>query len=337
MKTFYAPDQALHAPEKELFNGAFHPAAETPARLEAMLGVVGETFEPEPIPRAILERVHTPDYLDFIEQAHALWVKEGRMGEAFPYVFPVVGRRAVNLKRIDALMGRYSMDCGTPIGAHTLQAALGGASSAYSGAKSVLGGDQLVFALCRPPGHHAGADYFGGYSYLNNAALAAETALVGGAKRVAILDVDYHHGNGTQDIFYGREDVFFASLHADPVMDYPFYWGHSDERGEGAGAGFKLNLPLPRGTGWPDYQGALSKACEAIGAYRPDILIVSYGADTFDGDPISYFTIKTDEYEAMGRVISETRLPTLVCMEGGYAVDHLGANLAAFLRGLEGV
>ena len=131
-----------------------------------------------------------------------------------------------------------------------------------------------------PPGHHCGRDYLGGYSYLSNAAIAAEHAIASGKKRVAILDVDYHHGNGTQDIFYNRADILYVSIHADPVMDYPYYWGHADETGAAAGVGATLNLPLPRGTDWSGYQPALQKALERIGQHEPELLIVSYGADT---------------------------------------------------------
>ena len=175
----------------------------------------------------------------------------------------------------------------------------------------------------------------GGYSYLNNAAICAERALAKGARKVAVLDVDYHHGNGTQDIFYARNDVLTISLHADPKTDYPFYWGHADETGEGAGAGFSLNLPMPRGTLWADYQIKLAHAIERVQGFAPDLLIVPYGADTFAGDPISFFGIETPEYTDMAVMIAGLDLPTLICMEGGYAVEALGANVAAFLAGFE--
>ncbi len=154
--------------------------------------------------------------------------------------------------------------------------------------------------MCRPPGHHCGRDYLGGYSYLSNAAIAAEEAIAAGKKRVAILDVDYHHGNGTQDIFYDRADVAYASIHADPAMDYPYYWGHADEAGSGEGEGATLNLPLPRGTDWSSYEPALMQALDWIGKHEPELLIVSYGADTYEGDPISHFKLKTGDYAPDG-------------------------------------
>tara|TARA_B100001765_G_scaffold183360_1_gene127402 strand:- start:161 stop:703 length:543 start_codon:yes stop_codon:yes gene_type:complete len=175
----------------------------------------------------------------------------------------------------------------------------------------------------------------GGYCYLNNAAIAARAAQARGIGRVAILDVDYHHGNGTQDIFYADGEVLFASIHADPKTDYPFYWGHADERGEGAGEGATLNLPLPQGTAWSSYAPALDTALEAVSAHAADLLVVSYGADTFAQDPISHFKLLREDYAEMGERIAALGLPTLVVMEGGYAVDALGANVSAFIAGLE--
>ena len=197
----------------------------------------------------------------------------------------------------------------------------------------MLAGERSAFALCRPPGHHAGADYMGGYCYLNNAAIAAEAARAAGRGRVAILDIDYHHGNGTQDIFLDRGDVFFASLHADPRTDYPFFWGHSDETGTGEGEGTTLNLPLPRGTAIRDYEAALDRALAAIAGFGAELLVCSFGADTFSGDPISFFALETGDYAPVARRIGALRLPTLIVMEGGYAVDALGGNVAAFLSG----
>ena len=197
----------------------------------------------------------------------------------------------------------------------------------------MLGGERAAFALCRPPGHHAGRDYLGGYCYLNTAAITAQAALDAGSRRVAILDVDYHHGNGTQDIFWERGDVFYASIHADPATDYPFYWGHADEVGEGEGRGATLNLPLPQGSGLEPFRRAQRVALEAIARFAPDLLIVSFGADTWEGDPISHFKLTTPDYAVLGRDIAACGWPTVVVMEGGYAVDALGVNVASFLGG----
>jgi acetoin utilization deacetylase AcuC-like enzyme len=333
MRCFWDERQRAHAPRSEFFNGALHPAAEHPGRVDAILGALGHTEAPADRGMEPLLRVHSTDYLLFLETAHPQWRSAGRDGDAFPYTFPVVGRRPLDLERIDAKLGAYSFDTSTPIAEGTWQSSYWSAQTALAALQAVLDGERSAFALCRPPGHHAGADYLGGYSYLNNAAIAAEAALAAGRSRVAILDVDYHHGNGTQDIFCERGDVAYASIHADPSTDYPYFWGHSDEGGTGPGAGATLNLPLPRGTGWAQYEPALERALEWVETFDAELLITSYGADTYAGDPISYFQLATSDYAPMARRIAALALPTLIVMEGGYAVDALGANVAGFLSG----
>lgn len=332
MKCFWDDRQRSHAPAGEFFNGAMHPAAEHPGRVDAILQATGPTISPGDAGLEPILRVHSADYVEFLRTAHDQWHAAGRAGDAFPYTFPVVGRRPLKLSRIDALLGQFSFDTSTPIATGTWEAAYWAAQTAIAAAECVIGGERSAFALCRPPGHHAGADYLGGYSYLSNAAIAAEHAVAAG-RRVAILDVDYHHGNGTQDIFYDRTDVAFASIHADPATDYPFFWGHADEAGAGGGEGATLNLPLPRGTDWTGYAPALAQALDWIERSEPNLLIVSYGADTYEGDPISHFKLKTSDYAPMARRIASLGLPTLVVMEGGYAVEALGQNVAEFLSG----
>jgi len=209
MKCFWDDRQRAHAPGGEFFNGAMHPPAEHPGRVDAILQAIGSTETSADYGMEPLLRVHSAEYLEFLRTAHDEWRAAGREGDAFPYTFPVVGRRPLNLSRVDALLGQFSFDTSTPIAAGTWDAAYWAAQTAVAAAESVIGGERSAFALCRPPGHHAGADYLGGYSYLSNAAIAAEHA-VAASRRVAILDVDYHHGNGTQDIFYDRTDVAFA-------------------------------------------------------------------------------------------------------------------------------
>ncbi len=274
----------------------------------------------------------TAAYLDFLRAAHDDWRAAGRPGDAGAYAWPVVRRRPLDLQRIDARLGRFSFDASTPIAAATWQSARWSAQTALSALDALLAGERAAFALCRPPGHHSGADYLGGYCYLNNAAIAAEAAAAAG-RRVAILDVDYHHGNGTQDIFWSRGGILFVSIHADPGTDYPFFWGHADESGEGEGEGATLNLPLPRGTALAGYRPALDRALEAIARFGADLLVCCYGADTYEGDPISHFRLRTADYAGLGRSIAGLGLATLVVMEGGYAVDALGANVASFLAG----
>ena len=327
MRCFFDERQRAHAPALEFFNGGLHPAAECLQRVDAILSAIGAVEAPADRGIDPIARVHSIDYLAFLQTAFADWRAAGRDGDAFPYTFPVVGRRPLQLDRIDARIGQYAFDTATPISAGTWDAAYWGAQSVLAALDALLAGDRCAFAFSRPPGHHAGRDYLGGYSYLNNAAIATEAALATGKRKVAILDVDYHHGNGTQDIFTGRDDVLFASIHADPRMDYPFFWGHADETG-----GNILNLPLPRGTDWAAYTPALAQALDWIERGSPDLLIISYGADTYAGDPISHFNLQTDDYARMARLIASLGLPTLIVMEGGYALDALGANVAAFLR-----
>lgn len=337
MLTFCSPAQKAHAPLRELVNGQAEDHAETPARLDNMLAQMGTVRAPEDHGLAPILAVHDPAYVAFLQDAHAAWLAAGREGDAIGYAFPVRGRRPLSLERIDGRLGQYGFDTVTPIAAGTWDAAYGAAQSALGALAAITSGEaQQSFALCRPPGHHAGADYFGGYCYLNNAAIAARAAVAGGLGPVAVLDVDYHHGNGTQDIFYGDGSVFFASIHADPRTDFPYFWGHADERGAGAGEGSTFNQPLPRGSTWAVYEGALGKALEAIAAFGATALIVSYGADTYADDPISHFALTTDDMQRMGATIRALGLPTITVMEGGYNVAELGRNVAAFIAGLEG-
>ncbi|ALE18083.1 Deacetylase, including histone deacetylase and acetoin utilization protein [Altererythrobacter epoxidivorans] len=334
MRLFHHPLQSEHAPERELHNGDWVPFAECPERFAQILAACGGAEVASDHGAGPILSVHDAGYVRFLEQAHGEWVAAGRKGDAIGYTFPVVRRRPLEFDRIDAKLGAWSMDASTPIASGTWNAAYWSAQGALSALDAVAAGERRAFALCRPPGHHAGADYMGGYCYLNNAAIAARAAGDRGMGRVAILDVDYHHGNGTQDIFYASPDVFFASIHADPVTDYPFYWGHADERGEGEGEGSTLNLPLPRGTDWTAYAQALDAALGAIGEWGADMLVLSFGADTFAGDPISSFALQTDDFARMGERIAQAGLPTVIVMEGGYAVDDLGTNVATFLDGI---
>ncbi|OQW77215.1 MAG: acetylpolyamine amidohydrolase [Proteobacteria bacterium ST_bin13] len=333
MRQFFSPRQLAHAPAQELHNGGFTAYAESPARAEQMVAALAGLEMPSDHGEAAIRAVHTPDYLDFLQTAPTKWADAGRPGDVIGYVWPVVGRRPLTLNRIDALVGQHSFDASTPLAAETYEAAYWSTQSALSALAAVQGGDPAAFALCRPPGHHAGADYLGGYCYLNTAAITAQAARDGGAGRVAILDIDYHHGNGTQDIFYDRGDVFYASLHADPATDYPFYWGHADERGAGEGLGANLNLPLPQGTTLAGFRAAQTVALDAIAHFAPDLLVVSFGADTWEGDPISHLKLTTADYPVLAADIAARGWPSVILMEGGYAVDALGGNVAGFLSG----
>ena len=332
MLKVFDPRQLEHAPARELHNGGWLEHADRPARAAALVDRLGGLAPARDFGRAPLERVHAPGYLEFLASAHARWLAAGRSGDAIGYAWPVVARRDVPLDRIDAQLGRYSYDAATPIAAGTWTGAYWAAQTALTALAPLLDGtERTSFALCRPPGHHAGRDYLGGYCYLNNAAIAARAAVDAGRPRVAILDLDYHHGNGTQDVFYDDGDVLFVSIHGDPVTEYPFYWGHADERGAGAGEGRTLNLPLPRGTAVGPYLEALERGLAAIDAFAPSLLVVSFGADTYQGDPISHFALATDDYPLIAGRVATLGVPTLVVMEGGYAVDALGEIVAGFL------
>ena len=333
MRAFFDPRQLAHAPAQELHNGGFVPYAEHPGRAKAILAAIGGAGPAADHGEAPLAAVHTPAYLDFLKGAHAEWRAAGRSGDAGGYAWPVVRRRPLAPQRIDARLGLFSFDASTPIAEGTWDGAYWASQSALTGLDAVLGGERAAFALCRPPGHHAGTDYLGGYCYLNHAAIAAQAALAAG-RRPAVLDIDYHHGNGTQDIFYARGDVLFVSIHADPDTDYPFFWGREDETGDGEGEGATLNLPLPRGTALAQYEPALDSACAAIARFGADLLVCSFGADTYEADPISFFRLATDDYPRLANRIAQLRLPTLVVMEGGYATETLGRNVAAFLSTL---
>ncbi|HEX8421578.1 MAG TPA: histone deacetylase family protein [Sphingomonas sp.] len=337
MITIFDQRQLLHAPVRELHNGGWTAYAETPDRAETILAAIGPALPARDMGVAPIAAVHDAGYLRFLEAAHRDWLAAGRDGDAIGYAWPVVGRRDVDLTRIDARLGRYSYDASTPIAEHSWMSAYWSAQTALTALDEVArGSDGVGFALCRPCGHHAGADYLGGYCFLNNAAIAAAEARGRGLGPVAILDIDYHHGNGTQDIFAADPDMLFVSIHADPATDYPFYWGHADEHGSGAGAGTTLNLPLPRGTDWAAYEPALDQALAAVKAFDTRFLIVSFGADTFVDDPISHFRLQRSDFVRLGQRVAALALPSVIVMEGGYATADLGDNVAAFLDGFEG-
>lgn len=330
---YFDARQLRHQPALEMHNGRWAEYSETAMRAETILQELGPCQPACDHGVEPLLRVHSPDYVDFLRSAHDDWLAAGRTGDAIGYTWPVVRRRDVRLDRIDARLGRYSFDAATPITAETWEAAYWSAQTALT-ALTAATDEQTpcCFALCRPPGHHAGRDYLGGYCYLNSAAITAAHADNLG-RRVAILDIDYHHGNGTQDIFYDSADVLFVSIHADPATDYPFYWGYADETGEGQGEGKTINLPLPRGTRIDTFLEALEMACAKVEAHRTDLLVLSYGADTFEDDPISHFALCEHDYAVIGSRIAELNSSTVVIMEGGYATGALGRNVSSFLSG----
>ena len=347
MRIFHNPLHALHAGRHEIYRGRLVPCHETPARLDFVLAElarrpVGDLCAAADPDEALLARVHSAGYLEFLACAWAEWTAldpANASVDVLPSVWPVRGFRTdVAPSNFTARVGRYSFDAGTPLTAGTWIAARTGAACAIEAARAVAkaGGERAAMALTRPPGHHAGADFFGGYCFLNNAALAAEALLEAGAKRVAVLDVDYHHGNGTQSIFYARADVLTVSIHGDPTTEYPFYLGYADEPGEGAGVGFNLNLPLPAGSDVPTWMAALHRALQRIGEFGAEALVVALGVDTFEGDPISRFALKSRDYLRLGTVLASAGLPTVFTFEGGYAVAEVGINVVNVLEGFGG-
>lgn len=341
MLTIYSSDHRLHQ-GVELKDGAVSESFEKPARAETVLRRVntaqlGDVVSPKPYEPQHYVGAHSERYIDFLANAWDDWAATGRTCQALPLVWPVRGLPSTTMPQfIDGKLGFFSMDAGSPINAGTWEAVCSSANSALTGIDALSEGARAAFALCRPPGHHAGREYMGGYCYLNNAAIAAQRCIAQGAKRVAILDIDFHHGNGTQDIFYDRDDVLFVSIHGDPGVSFPYFSGHTDERGTGAGTGFNVNLPLPRGTTLDIYETAIEHARIAIARHAPDALVVSLGVDTFEGDPISHFRLRTPDFLRIGQLLATINLPTLFVMEGGYMVDEIGTNAVNVLLGFEG-
>jgi acetoin utilization deacetylase AcuC-like enzyme len=331
-----------HHARAELNDGHMVPAFEKPERAELVLAALQNAGMP--LQRALdhgrkpIDAVHDAAYVDFLRDAWDDWVSIGRGDrDALPLAWCVRGMRHDRVPvGTDARLSYFSFDAGTPITAGTWDAATGAVDVSLSAADLVLGGATASFGLCRPPGHHAAADYLGGYCFLNNAAITAQYMRDRGAARVAVLDVDYHHGNGTQSIFWDRGDVVVANLHADPSFEYPFFLGYADETGVGDGADATRNTPLPAGTDGPRYLDALSDTIAWISAQRPDALVVSLGVDTAAGDPISQFQLQRDDFRRNGELVASLGIPTIALMEGGYAVEEIGLNVVAFLDGLAG-
>ncbi|WP_317201225.1 histone deacetylase family protein [Janthinobacterium sp.] len=341
MLTIYSDKHRLHH-GTELKDGVLKPSVEMPRRADTVLARIravglGAVVGPSDFPSSLYSPVHSPRYIRFLENAWADWLAVGRTHDALPLIWPVRDLRAdIEPEHIDGKLGFYAMDAGVPITAGTWEAVRSSANLALTGVRAMADGAPSAFALCRPPGHHAAAEYMGGYCYLNNAAIAAQGFIRQGAQRVAVIDVDYHHGNGTQSIFYERADVLFVSLHGDPKNSYPYFLGRADERGGGAGTGFNHNYPLPHGTAWDTYGGALADACARLAAYAPDAIVVSLGVDTFKDDPISQFKLESDDYLRIGEMLAGVGRPTLFVMEGGYMVDDIGVNAVNVLQGYEG-
>ena len=338
MRAFLDERQRQHDPQHFMANGRALPNPEQPRRvsvLKAGAEAAGCRFEaPADFGLGPVAALHSAEYLTFLRTIHARW---SRMPDASDEVIPNVhpDRRTASYPRSAVgQAGFHQADTACPIAAGTWQAAYWSAQSALSAAQTVHQGARAAYALSRPPGHHAFGDLAGGFCFLNNSGIAAEWLLRQG-RRPAILDVDVHHGNGTQGIFYDRADVLTVSLHADPVRFYPFFWGHAHERGEGPGRGYNLNLPLPRGTGVDDYLRALDTGLERIADFGADVIVVALGLDAHEDDPLKGLAITTPGFARIGAAIAATGLPLVLVQEGGYLSDALGDNLTAVLDGVK--
>ncbi|MFK7994638.1 MAG: histone deacetylase family protein [Granulosicoccus sp.] len=340
MRTFASNSHRLHFPAGELSGGQFVRPFECPERWQHIVNALDvqgfdAPVEPAQVPASLLAKVHDGKYLHFLENAWQWWCEAGYSEPALPSVVPARRMQQREPAHIDGKLGYYAMAIETAIIQGTWQAAISSASCAYSAAAYVQTGHCSSFALCRPPGHHAAIDLYGGYCFINNAAVAAQLLLDKGASRVALLDVDFHHGNGTQDIFYERDDVLFVSLHGDPIDAFPHFLGYADERGEGIGDGFNRNYALPEGCNYEQWSTALKDGMKHIERYAPDALVVSLGVDTFEKDPISFFKLKSEDFLHYGALLATLKLPTVFVMEGGYAVTEIGTNTVNVLQGFE--
>ena len=340
MITVYSTEHRRRDARTELYNGQLVKPHECPERAEYVLERVrqqrlGDIVPPQRFGRGPLERVHESGYLQFLETVWSQWVAAGNGGEAIPDCWPARRMAMRCPQNIVGKLGYYAMAGETSISEGTWEAASASADVALTGARLLNEGAGAAFALCRPPGHHAAYDLYGGYCFLNNAALAAQYLRDHGAGRVAILDVDYHHGNGTQDIFYARADVLYLSLHAEPQNAFPYFLGYADETGQGAGTGFNVNYPMPHGTAFAVWREALAAALARIADFHADALVVSLGVDTFELDPISSFKLTSADFSRYGALIGKAGLPTLFVLEGGYAVQEIGVNAVNVLTAFE--
>lgn len=337
MRAFFADEQHLHQPQTFMVAGRFQAAEEVAERADILLAAgqeAGLTFErPDSSGMAPISSIHTPAYLTFLETIHQRWSNE--VPNAGPEVIPNLhlDRSLGGYPTSPTGLANYHMaDAACPIGADTHQAALWSAFTAIAATQTVLDGARSAYALSRPPGHHAYADLAGGFCFLNNSAIAAQM-LRERHDRVAILDVDVHHGNGTQGIFYNRADVLTVSLHADPTSYYPFMCGYAHEQGDGLGRAYNRNIPLPRSTGDQEYLTALNAALIHIRSFNPGALVLALGLDAYEGDPLQGMKISQKGFAAIGLHVAEMDLPTVIVQEGGYVSDGLGNCLTHFLDG----
>ena len=345
MKVVYTLRHRLHHPQRELEASGFQDPLEHPERAEIIRAALAtdDTFEfiaPDEWGTEPIEAIHDPGLVRFLENAWEEYQHEhGHTHDVVPDVFAMSAIRdgmgpAREPANISAKLGWWCYETTTPITQGTYDAARSAVDVALTAAERVLDGDGVAYGLCRPPGHHAARALYGGYCFFNNAAIVAEYLAASTGSKVSVLDVDYHHGNGTQQIFYERGDVQFVSLHGDPHRAYPYLTGFRDEVGTGVGRGCTSNFPLPARTDDDAYLQALTAACGEVAAFQPDFVVVSLGLDTFHDDPIGDLALTADGFEQAGAVVAALGMPTVVLQEGGYAVDELGENARRWLLGV---
>jgi len=342
------PRHVGHRPQVEVQCGRPIPAFDTVARMQVVEGALANHHRVQMCApqhdlavTSAIGRVHDADLVDFLSRA---WAERTGPDDEIELIFadtfrhPGLHAPGVSPKKPHqaGAFGQYCFDTITGIGPDTFDSAIGSVATALTAANHTLRGSALSVALSRPPGHHVSADVFGGGCYLNNAAISAQWLRDHGADRVGIVDIDFHHGNGTQAIFYERGDVLYTSLHGHPDRCYPYFTGHADEIGSGPGRGATLNLPLEANTEGPAYLEALERALTATAAHRPDAIVVSLGFDTYHADPAGDAMLDTGDYFAVGRAFHGLGNPVLAILEGGYAVTDLGANVHAWVSGAAG-
>jgi len=345
MQVVYTPAHLGHDPQTGIEQSGIGPAFEHVGRAEAIRAALeaDDRFDfvtPTGHGLAPIEAVHDGGLIRFLESGWREYQEAvAPTADVVPDVFYRPALREGMSERgepasIHGRLGWYCFETTTPLTEHTYDAARAAVDTALTTSQLVLGGERAAYGLCRPPGHHATSGLYGGYCFFNNAAIAAHHISTTTGTKVTVLDVDYHHGNGTQQIFYNRDDVQYVSLHGDPTRAYPYNIGYADETGAGRGSGHNINMPLPIRTDDDAYVEALRQAMDAIQKFGPSTLIVSLGLDTFINDPISDLAVTADGFERSGAAVSELGLPTIVLQEGGYDVSALGDNVRRWLVGL---
>lgn len=314
LQVVYSAVHKKHNPPFEIYDDVKEKYAEKPERIESIVEAlknagIGNLIHPKDFPKTHIESLHHFAYIDYLK------------------------KRSAKLSSGEVLYPSFFItDTYAPIVPETFEAACEAVNVALTGAERIAERDRLIYSLCRPPGHHAENSSMGGYCYFNNAAIAGDFLSKKG--KVAILDIDFHHGNGTQHAFYERNDVLYVSIHADSRRRYPYRTGFSNETGKGKGEGYNKNYPLDIGTGDKEYLPVLKQAVKDVKAFNPQFLLVSLGFDTYEKDPIGGFKISIPFYETMGKEIKDVNIPTLIIQEGGYFIEDLGKMAVSFLNGI---